>query len=98
MGELSAGVGPQAINGYLLQVAGYASATGNATYNQMLSAERAAGVTAYLQQSCGVALYRVLAPAALGTSDPAASNATAEGRAENRRVVVKIVVNKGIAG
>jgi outer membrane protein OmpA-like peptidoglycan-associated protein len=88
----------KAINGYLIQVAGYASATGNAAYNQMLSSERAAGVIAYLQQSCGVALYRVLAPSAMGTSDPAASNATPEGRAENRRVVVKILVNKGIAG
>jgi outer membrane protein OmpA-like peptidoglycan-associated protein len=88
----------KAINGYLIQVAGYASATGNAAYNQMLSSERAAGVIAYLQQSCGVALYRVLAPAAMGESNPAASNATAEGRAENRRVVVKILVNKGVAG
>ena len=86
------------INGYLIQVAGYASATGNAAYNQMLSSERAAGVTAYLQQSCGIALYRVLAPAAMGESDPAASNASPEGRAENRRVVVKILVNKGLAG
>jgi outer membrane protein OmpA-like peptidoglycan-associated protein len=88
----------KAINGYLVQVAGYASATGNAAYNQQLSDERAAGVTAYLQQSCGVSLYRVLAPASMGTSDPAASNATPEGRAENRRVVVKILVNKGVAG
>jgi outer membrane protein OmpA-like peptidoglycan-associated protein len=88
----------KAINGYLIQVAGYASATGNATYNQMLSSERAAGVIAYLQQSCGVALFRVLAPAAMGSSDPAASNATTEGRAENRRVVIKILVNKGVAG
>jgi OmpA-OmpF porin, OOP family len=86
------------INGYLIQVAGYASATGNAAYNQMLSSERAAGVIAYLQQSCGIALYRVLAPAAMGESNPAASNATTEGRAENRRVVVKILVSKGIAG
>jgi len=86
------------INGYLIQVAGFASATGNAAYNQMLSSERAAGVIAYLQQSCGVALYRVLAPAAMGESNPAASNATPEGRAENRRVVVKILVNKGVAG
>jgi outer membrane protein OmpA-like peptidoglycan-associated protein len=85
------------INAYLIQVAGYASSTGNAAYNQRLSQDRAASVIAY-QQSCGVPLFRVLAPAAMGESNPAASNSTAEGRAENRRVVVKIIVNKGLAG
>jgi outer membrane protein OmpA-like peptidoglycan-associated protein len=86
------------INAYLIQVACYASATGNAAYNQELSEQRAAGVIAYLQQSCSVPLFRVLAPAAMGVSHAAASNATPEGRAENRRVVVKILVNKGLAG
>jgi outer membrane protein OmpA-like peptidoglycan-associated protein len=86
------------INAYLIQVAGYASSTGNAAYNQRLSQDRAASVIAYLQQSCGVPLFRVLAPAAMGESNPAGSNSTAEGRAENRRVVVKIIVNKGLAG
>ena len=86
------------INGYMVQVAGYASATGNAAINDKLTDERAQNVIEYLEQTGNVPLYRMLAPAAMGSSHPAASNATAEGQAENRRVVVTIVVNKGVAG
>jgi outer membrane protein OmpA-like peptidoglycan-associated protein len=86
------------INGYMVQVAGYASATGNAAINDKLTDERAQNVIEYLEQTGNVPLYRMLAPAAMGASHPAASNATAEGQAENRRVVVTIVVNKGVAG
>jgi len=86
------------INAYMIQVAGYTDSSGNAAYNQMLSDERAAAVVAYLQQKGGVPLFRVLAPAAMGTSHAAASNETQQGMAENRRVVVKVLVNKGLAG
>jgi outer membrane protein OmpA-like peptidoglycan-associated protein len=86
------------INAYMIQVAGYTDASGNAAYNQQLSDKRAADVIAYLQQSCGVPLFRVLAPAAMGTSHAAATNETPAGMSENRRVVVKILVNKGLAG
>jgi len=84
------------IKTYLIQVAGYTDSSGNAVYNQQLSDRRAASVTAYLRQSCGVPLFRVLAPAAMGMSDPAASNETPQGKAANRRVVVKIIVNRGM--
>jgi len=86
------------INGYMVQVAGYASSTGNAAINDKLTDERAQNVIEYLEQTGNVPLYRMLAPAAMGSSHPAATNATAEGQAENRRVVVTIVVNKGVAG
>jgi outer membrane protein OmpA-like peptidoglycan-associated protein len=86
------------INGYMIQVAGYASSTGNAAINDKLTDERAQNVIEYLEQTGNVPLYRMLAPAAMGASHPAATNATAEGQAENRRVVVTIVVNKGVAG
>jgi outer membrane protein OmpA-like peptidoglycan-associated protein len=86
------------INAYMIQVAGYTDSSGNAAYNQQLSDKRAADVIAYLQQSCGVPLFRVLAPAAMGTSHAAATNETPAGMSENRRVVVKILVNKGVAG
>ena len=85
-------------NAYMIQVAGYTDSSGNAAYNQELSDKRAADVIAYLQQSCGVPLFRVLAPAAMGTSHAAATNETPAGMSENRRVVVKILVNKGLAG
>ncbi len=83
---------------YMIQVAGYTDSSGNAAYNQQLSDKRADSVIVYLQQSCGVPLFRVLSPAAMGMSNPAASNETAQGMAENRRVVVKVLVNKGLAG
>ena len=86
------------INGYMVQVAGYASSTGNTAINDKLTDERAQNVIEYLEQTGNVPLYRMLAPAAMGSSHPAATNATAEGQAENRRVVVTIVVNKGVAG
>ncbi len=86
------------INGYNIQVAGYASATGNAALNDKLTDERAQNVIEFLEQKGNVPLYRMLAPAAMGTSHPAASNSTAEGQAENRRVVVTVLVNKGVAG
>lgn len=86
------------ITAYMVQVAGYASSTGTAAINDKLTDERAQNVIEYLEQTGNVPLYRMLAPAAMGASHPAASNATAEGQAQNRRVVVTIVVNKGVAG
>jgi OmpA-OmpF porin, OOP family len=85
------------LKGYMIQVAGYTDSSGNAAYNQKLSDERAQAVIAYLQQSCGVPLFRVLAPAAMGMSNPAGSNETAQGKAENRRVDVKVLLNKGLS-
>jgi OmpA-OmpF porin, OOP family len=86
------------ISTYMLEVAGYTDSSGNAEYNQRLSDNRALAVTNFLKQSCGVPLFRVLAPSAMGESDPSSSNETASGKAENRRVVVKILVNRGVAG
>ena len=86
------------LQGYMIQVAGYTDSSGNAAHNQELSDRRAQAVIAYLQQSCGVPLFRVLAPAAMGMSNPAAPNETTQGMAENRRVDVKVLVNKGISG
>jgi outer membrane protein OmpA-like peptidoglycan-associated protein len=82
--------------GYLIQVAGYADAQGSASRNQALSDRRAAAVVQYLQQDADVALSRVLTPIAMGTANPVASNETAQGRAENRRVTVRLGVNRGI--
>lgn len=82
--------------GYLIQVAGYADATGSASLNQNLSDRRAEVVANYLRQSCDVGISRVLAPVAMSTAKPVAANETAQGKAENRRVVVKIAVNRAI--
>ncbi len=52
----------------------------------------------YLIQQCNVPVRHVVAPGAMGESQPVASNESKEGRAENRRVEVKVLVNKGISG
>ena len=85
------------VKGYLIQVAGYADSSGSATWNEQLSDRRAQAVVNYLRQECNVQLSRVLAPAPMGVSQPAASNDTAKGRQENRRVEVKILVNRGMS-
>jgi OmpA-OmpF porin, OOP family len=88
----------QTINAYIIQVQGYASAVGSAALNQKLSAERADNVLSFLEQEGKIPLTNVLAPGAMGTTDQVGSNSTAEGQAQNRRVVVRILQNKGIAG
>jgi OmpA-OmpF porin, OOP family len=84
--------------GYLIQVTGYASSTGSASLNQKLSSERSTAVVDYLAQTGKVELRHILAPMAMGATHPAATNETAEGRAQNRRVEVKVLINKGISG
>lgn len=89
-----------AVNGYMIQVKGYASATGSAALNQKLSEQRAANVTNILLQQGHVPLSRMLAPGAMGESrqvDKTAGKAN-DSEAENRRVVVRVLQNKGIAG
>jgi len=86
------------IQGYMVAVEGYADASGNAAVNQKLSLDRSQAVVNWLAQNGGVPFYRMLAPGAMSTAKPAASNETSEGRAQNRRVVVRVLVNRGIAG
>ena len=86
------------LTGYIVQVQGYADASGNAAMNQQLSMARADAVIAYLIQNCNIPVRHIVAPGAMGTFDPTAPNETAQGRAENRRVEVKVLVNKGLAG
>jgi len=86
------------LTGYIVQVKGFADTSGNAAMNQKLSMERAQEVVAFLLQNCNVPLRHIVAPGAMGEADPAAPNETAQGRAENRRVEVKVLVNRGLAG
>jgi outer membrane protein OmpA-like peptidoglycan-associated protein len=84
------------LGGYIVQVKGYADSTGNAAMNQQLSLDRSEAVIAYLEQSGGIPVLHIVAPGAMGTSNPVASNETTQGRAENRRVDVKLLLNKGV--
>ena len=86
------------ITGYVIQVKGYASAVGSASLNQKLSVERANAVSEFLEQDANVPLTNMLAPGAMGTADQVGPDNTSEGQAQNRRVVVMVLQNKGIAG
>jgi outer membrane protein OmpA-like peptidoglycan-associated protein len=86
------------ITAYIIQVKGYASKVGSAALNQKLSTERAENVTDFLEQQGQIPLTNILSPGAMGTSRQVAPDTTAEGQADNRRVVVRILQNKGIAG
>ena len=86
-----------AIRGYMVQVQGFADSTGNAELNQKLSQQRANKVVEYLTQSGNIPLRRLLMPLGYGTAQPVGENATEQGRAENRRVEVKLIVNKAHA-
>src|SRR5271165_63696 len=88
----------KSITGYIIQVQGYASAVGSAALNQKLSAERASNVLNFMLQQGQIPLTNVLAPGAMGTTDQVAPDSSVEGQAENRRVVVRILQDKGIAG
>jgi OmpA-OmpF porin, OOP family len=85
------------VDGYVMQVKGYASSVGSAALNERLSTDRAENVTDFLEQN-GIPLTNMLAPGAMSTSKQIAPDTTVEGQAENRRVVVRILQNKGIAG
>jgi outer membrane protein OmpA-like peptidoglycan-associated protein len=84
--------------GFVIEVRGYADSTGRLEDNQQLSKERAQAVVAYLLQDCHVPVKNITAPGAMGVANPAASNEDTYGRAENRRVDLKLLVNKGVAG
>jgi outer membrane protein OmpA-like peptidoglycan-associated protein len=72
----------------LVEVVGHTDSTGTDAINQPLSEQRADSVAAYLA-SRGVLPQRI-ATAGLGSRQPVASNATAEGRAQNRRVEITL--------
>lgn len=84
--------------GSLIEIAGYASSTGPDEYNQKLSEERAASVVHYLIEKDNVPMRRIVVPAGFGATHPVAENTDKKGRALNRRVDVKILVNKAWQG
>ena len=75
-----------------VMVSGFTDNTGTIEYNQSLSQSRAQAVAAYLQgQGVKASRFEVIG---MGISNPIASNSTAAGRAQNRRVEIKIIPNK----
>ena len=90
--------GAKSINGYMIEVKGYASSSGSVALNQRLSEDRADSVANLLVQTAHIPLTRMLAPGAMGESHQVGDEKTAEGQAENRRVVVRVLQNKAVAG
>ncbi len=86
------------VEGYMVEIKGYASAVGSPEVNQKISQARAQNVANILLQQGKVSLTRMLAPGAMGVSEQVGTNKTVEGQAENRRVVVRVLQNKAIAG
>lgn len=82
--------------GYVLEVTGFADASGGTERNRALSQRRADAVIRYLVEQHQIPLRRIITPYGFGESNPVADNKTRTGRAENRRVEVKVLVNKGL--
>jgi outer membrane protein OmpA-like peptidoglycan-associated protein len=82
----------------LMLVVGYTDSVGDYDYNQTLSEKRASRVVNHLQQACGWKPYRMLTPTGMAEADPTADNSTEEGKAQNRRVAVNILVSKSVDG
>ena len=82
--------------GYVLEVSGFADATGSVERNRALSQRRADAVIRYLVENHSIPLRRIVTPYGFGESNPVAENKSRDGRAQNRRVEVKLLVNKGL--
>ncbi|MFZ1476775.1 MAG: OmpA family protein [Sphingorhabdus sp.] len=88
----------EATDNALMLVVGYTDSVGSEEYNQTLSEKRASSVINHLQQACRWKPYRMLTPTGMAESDPLASNDTEEGKAQNRRVSVNVLVSKSVDG
>ena len=86
------------LTGYLIEVKGFADSSGNVAMNQKLSMDRAPAVVAFLIQNCNVPVRRIVGPGAMGETAPVVSNEITQGRSKNRRVEVKVLMNRGLAG
>ena len=86
------------LTGYLVEVKGFADSSGNAAMNQKLSMDRAQEVVAFLIQNCNVPVRRIVAPGAMGSANPAATNETAQGRVLNRRIEVEFWYDDPLQG
>jgi outer membrane protein OmpA-like peptidoglycan-associated protein len=94
--EAAAAVKSQNLEGWVVAVVGYADSTGNSARNRSLSERRAQAVIRYLVEKYDLPLRRLVQPFGYGSLNPVADNASSEGRAKNRRVELKVLINRGI--
>lgn len=81
---------------FMIEVAGHTDATGSDAKNFRLSRARAEAVVQYLAVTHKIPLRRFVTPMGYGKTDAVADNTTAEGRLQNRRVDVKMIINRGL--
>jgi outer membrane protein OmpA-like peptidoglycan-associated protein len=96
--EAAAWVKTQNTKGWVMAVIGYADSTGNSQRNIDLSERRANAVIYYIVSKYKMPLNRLVQPFGYGQLEPVAENQTKAGRAKNRRVEIRLMINKGIAG
>lgn len=94
----AAWVKTQNTKGWVMAVIGYADTTGNSQRNIDLSERRANAVIYYIVSKYKMPMNRLVQPFGYGQLEPVAENKTAAGRAKNRRVEIRLMINKGIAG
>src|SRR5205814_9256632 len=85
------------VNGYHIEVSGYAYESLDNNGNRQLSQQRAESVVRYLVENHNIPLRRILTPFGYGAMNPLADNTTREGRTENRRAEVRVLVNRGLS-
>ena len=83
--------------GYMIEVSGHTDSTGGEAKNFRLSQQRAEAVVQYLAVTHKLPLRRFITPMGYGKTEAVADNTTAAGRAQNRRVEVKMMMNRGMA-
>jgi outer membrane protein OmpA-like peptidoglycan-associated protein len=96
--EAAAWVKTQNTKGWVMAVIGYADTTGSSQRNIDLSERRANAVIYYIVSKYKMPLSRLVQPFGYGQLEPVADNTTKAGRAKNRRVEIRLMINKGIAG
>lgn len=84
--------------GFVIEISGHTDSTGSLAKNFQLSRQRAEAVVQYLAVNHKIPLRRFITPMGFGKTDAVADNTTASGRAQNRRVEVKVLLNRGMAG
>jgi OOP family OmpA-OmpF porin len=82
--------------GFMIEVAGHTDSTGGEAKNFRLSQQRAEAVVQYLAVNHKIPLRRFITPMGFGKTEAVADNTTASGRAQNRRVEVKMLANRGM--
>jgi OmpA-OmpF porin, OOP family len=81
---------------YMVEVQGYADPTGDFQKNLELSRQRAKAVVEYLAVKHNIPLRRITVPMGYGETKPVGDEKTAAGRQQDRRVEVRVLVNKGL--